>query len=131
MLAALTLIVVACVACSGPSATAPTAVESRSTAPATSRLNLVRATVDALAEAARTGDRSGFYRLLSDRDASFHDRARLLYDNLSTLSLTTLRMRVEPTQFGLSEARRKLLGPDAWVQRVLVTWRLAGDGEEV
>ncbi|MFL6047093.1 MAG: peptidase MA family metallohydrolase [Propionibacteriaceae bacterium] len=131
VLAALTLIVVACAACSGPSATAPTAVESRSTAPATSRLNLVRATVDALAEAARTGDRPGFYRLLTDRDASFHDRARLLYDNLSTLPLTTLRMRVEPTQFGLSETRRKLLGPDAWVQRVLVTWRLAGDGEEV
>jgi hypothetical protein len=131
VLAGLSLIVVACAACSGSSGTVPTAVESRSTAPATSRLNLVRASVDALAEAARTGDRPGFDRLVSDRDASFHDRARLLYDNLSTLPLTTLRMRVEPTQFGLSDTRRKLLGPDAWVQRVLVTWRLTGDGEEV
>lgn len=131
VLAALALILLACAACSGPSAPAPTAVESRSTAPPNSRLNLVRATVDALAEAARTGDRPGFNRLLSDRDASFEDRARMLYGNLSSLPLTTLRMRVEPTQFALSETRRKVLGPGAWVQRVLVTWRLAGDGEEV
>jgi len=55
----------------------------------------------------------------------------MLYANLSSLPLTTLRMRVEPTQFVLSETRRKVLGPDAWMQRVLVTWRLAGDGEEV
>jgi hypothetical protein len=96
-----------------------------------SRLNLVRATVDAFAKAARTGDRPAFDRLISNRDPGFSDRARLLYDNLSSLPLTTLRMRVEPAEVALSDARRKLLGPSAWLQRVIVTWRLAGDGDEV
>jgi hypothetical protein len=131
LVVALTLIVLACAACSASGTAAPTPIESRSAASANSRLHLVRATVDALAEAARTGDRGGFDRLLSDRDPSFRDRGRLLFDNLSTLPLTTLRMRVEPTQYDLSEARRKLLGPTAWVQRAVVTWRLAGDGAEV
>jgi hypothetical protein len=92
---------------------------------------LVRATVDALFKAARTGDRARFDRLISDQDPAFPDRAQLLYDNLSTLPLTRLQMRMEPTEFVLSEARRQLLGPGAWVQRGVVTWRLAGDGAEV
>jgi hypothetical protein len=128
LLAALALILAAC---SAPAATQPSPVESRSAAPETSRLNLVRATVEALAKAARTGDHSGFDRLISDQDPSFSDRARLLYDNLSSLPLTTLRIRVEPTQFAISEARRKILGPSAWVQPAVITWRLAGDGAEV
>jgi hypothetical protein len=127
-LVALTLILVAC---SAPQAPAPSSVETRSAAPESSRLNLVRATVEALAKAARTGDRPGFERLISNRDPSFPDRARLLYDNLSSLPLTTLRIRVEPAEIGLSAARRKLLGPSAWVQRVIITWRLAGDADEV
>jgi hypothetical protein len=127
----LALALLVCAACSASGATGPTPIESRSAAPESSRLNLVRATVDALAKAARTGDRSSFDRLLSDRDPSFYDRGRLLYDNLNTLPLTTLRMRVEPTQYSLSPARQKLLGSGAWVQRAVVTWRLAGDGAEV
>jgi hypothetical protein len=127
-LAALTLVLVGC---SAPTTPAPSSNETRPAAPGSSRLNLVRSTVDALAKAARTGDRPGFDQLLSDRDPSFADRARLLYSNLSSLPLTTLRMRVDPTQVELSDARRKLLGPSAWIQRVIVTWRLAGDGDEV
>jgi hypothetical protein len=127
-LAALTLVLVGC---SAPTTPAPSSIETRSAAPESSRLNLVRATVDALAKAARTGDRPGFDQLLSHRDPSFADRARLLYGNLSSLPLTTLRMRVDPTRVELSDARRKLLGPSAWVQRVIVTWRLAGDGDEI
>jgi len=100
-------------------------------APNDSRLGLVRATVDALVRTARAGDRAGFYRLVSDQDPSFHDRARLLYDNLSTLPLTRLQVRMEPTEFTLSDARRKALGPSAWAQRAVVTWRLPGDGTEV
>jgi hypothetical protein len=115
------------------SAVAPTAspAVSSSVAPDSSRLNRVRATVDALVRTARSGDRADFDRLISDRDPTFSDRARLLYDNLSTLPLTTLRIRLEPTQFGLSEARRRLLGPDAWVQRGIVVWRVPGDAAEV
>jgi hypothetical protein len=100
-------------------------------APANSRLNKVRATVDALIKATRTGDRAGFDRLISDQDPSFPDRARLLYENLSTLPLTRLHVRVEPTEFALPEARRRLLGPNAWLQRAVVTWRLPGDSAEV
>jgi hypothetical protein len=100
-------------------------------APDSLRLNRVRAIIDALVRTARTGDRADFDRLISDRDPTFSDRARLLYDNLSTLPFTTLQMRVEPTKFGLSEARRRLLGPDAWVQRGIVVWRLPGDTAEV
>jgi hypothetical protein len=129
VLAALALILAAC---SAPAATqSPPPAESRSAAPETSRLNLVRATVEALAKAARTGDRAGFDRLVSDQDPDFSDRARLLFDNLSSLPLTTLRISVEPTQVGLSEARRKILGPGAWVQPAVITWRLAGDSAEV
>jgi hypothetical protein len=103
----------------------------RSAAPQSPRLGLVRATVDALLKAASTGDHSRFDRLISDQDPDFRDRAQLLYDNLSTLPLTRLQMRMEPTEFVLSDARRQLLGPSAWVQRGVVTWRLAGDGAEV
>jgi hypothetical protein len=129
MLAAVTLALLGCSA----SAVEPTPPSSStgSVAPATSRLNKVRATVDALIKATRAGDRAGFDRLITDRDPSFPDRARMLYENLSTLPLTRLQMRVEPTEFGLSEARRKLLGPSAWLQRAVVTWRLPGDSSEV
>jgi hypothetical protein len=128
---ALTALTLVLVGCSAPTTPAPSSIETRPSAPGSSRLNLVRSTVDALAKAARTGDRPGFDRLLSNRDPSFADRARLLYGNLSSLPLTTLRMRVDPAQVELSDARRKLLGPSAWIQRVIVTWRLAGDGDEV
>ena len=61
-------------------------------------------------KAAHTGDRASFDRLISDQDPAFPDRARLLYDNLSTLPLTRLQMRMEPTEFVLSDARRRVLG---------------------
>ena len=128
-LAALALMLLGC---SAPAvAPSPSPVPSGSVAPDSSRLNRVRATVDALVRAARTGDRADFDRLISDRDPTFSDRARLLYDNLSTLPLTALQMRVEPNQFGLSKVRRRLLGPDAWVQRAIVVWRVPGDAAEV
>jgi hypothetical protein len=129
MLAALTLALLGCSAAAvEPTSPSPS---TGSVAPATSRLNKVRATVDALIKATRAGDRAGFDRLISDRDPSFPDRARMLYENLSTLPLTRLQMRVEPTEFGLSEARRQILGPTAWLQRAVVTWRLPGDSAEV
>ena len=117
-------------ACSGPAVT-PASTPLPSTSPSSSRLGLVRATVDGLFKAAWTSDRAGFDRLVSDRDPSFRDRARLLYDNLSTLPLTRLQVRIEPMEFGLSDARRRLLGPSAWAQRGVVTWRLPGDSTEV
>src|SRR4029453_18008868 len=96
MLAALMLALLGCSA----SAVEPTpqSPSTTSVAPAISRLNRVRATVDALIKATRVGDRAGFDRLISDRDPSFPDRARMLYENLSTLPLTRLQIRVEPTE---------------------------------
>jgi hypothetical protein len=99
--------------------------------PESSRLGQVRATVDALVRATRTRDRAGFERLISDRDPTFPDRARSLYDNLSTLPLTQLQMRVEPGELGLAEARSQLLGSGAWAHRADVSWRLAGDDGDV
>jgi hypothetical protein len=126
---ALTLTLFGCSAPAGPPAAPPQAT--KSVAPAQLRLNQVRATVDALMKAALTGDHAGFDRLISDRDPTFPNRARLLYDNLSTLPLTRLQMRVEPTEFSLDENRRRLLGTSAWVQRGIVSWRLPGDRAEV
>jgi hypothetical protein len=118
--------------CSSPAVEpAPAPLETRSATAERPRLGLVRATVDAFLKTALTGDRARFDRLISDQDPDFPDRARLLYDNLSTLPLTRLQMRMEPTEFLLSDARRRVLGPSAWVQRGVVTWRLAGDSAEV
>ena len=129
VLAVVTLALLGCSA-SAVEPTPPTP-STGSVAPAALRLNRVRATVDALIKATRAGDRAGFDRLISAKDPSFPDRARLLYENLSTLPLTRLQMRVEPTEFGISEAHRRLLGPNAWLQRAVVTWRLPGDSAEV
>ncbi|HJY46654.1 MAG TPA: hypothetical protein VJ301_18710 [Propionibacteriaceae bacterium] len=127
--AALTLLLLGC---SAPAvAPSPVPPATRVTASESSRLSQVRTTVDALVHAARTRDRTGFERLISDRDPAFPNRARLLYDNLSTLPLTRLQMRMEPAEFGLAEARTQLLGSSAWAQRAVVSWRLAGDDADV
>ncbi len=99
--------------------------------PEGSRLGQARATVDALVRAARTRDRAGFELLISNRDPTFPERARSLYDNLSTLPLRRLQMRVEPAEFTLAEARSQLLGDSAWAHRAVVSWRLAGDDGDV
>jgi hypothetical protein len=90
---------------------------------------MVRTTVDALAAAVAAADAAAFSRLVSDRDPTFASRARLLYTNLSTLPLTELRLLPEPSERPLSATRQRLLGPDAWVQPVMISWRLAGDLE--
>jgi hypothetical protein len=127
--AALTLLVVGC---SFPAAApAPPGSSARVMTPDSSQLGQARATVDVLLNAARTRDRTSFERLISDRDPAFPDRARLLYTNLSNLPLTRLQARVEQAQFALAETRAQLLGSGAWVQRAIVSWRLAGDDADV
>jgi hypothetical protein len=125
-------LILALVGCSAP-AVAPSPAPSSTTVvtPVSSPLDQVRATVDSLFRAVRTRERTGFERLISDRDPTFPDRARLLYDNLSTLPLTRLQIRLEPAQFELAEARTALLGSSAWAQRAVVSWRLAGDDADV
>jgi hypothetical protein len=89
----------------------------------------VRIVVDTLTEAARSADRAGFFQLISDRDPTFASRAQLLYANLSTLPLAELRLRPEPGERPLAPARQQVLGPEAWVQPVLVSWRLVGEND--
>lgn len=83
--------------------------------------------VDELVDDARTGDRAAFDRLVSTRDASFADRARLLFDNLSGLPLGGLQLRLQARPQPVSTSRQQLLGSGAWRQRATVTWRLAGE----
>lgn len=83
--------------------------------------------MDTLAQAAQNADRAGFFRLISDRDSAFASRAQLLYANLSALPLVELQLRPEPGERAPAPARQRLLGPEAWVQPVLVSWRLVGE----
>jgi hypothetical protein len=128
-IAGLTLLLVGC--SFPPVAPSPAPSSARAVASESSQLDQARATIDALLNATRTGDRLGFDRLISDRDPTFPDRARLLYANLGTLPLTRLQARVEPTQVRLAGARAQLLGSGAWAQRAVVSWRLAGDDADV
>jgi hypothetical protein len=115
----------ALVACSpDPASPAPTGPVAASSG---TRLDQARSTVDALVHAARTNDPAGFVALTSDRDPSFGDRSRLLFDNLSTLPLAELQIRLDPQQQPLTQAREQLLGTQAWVQRATITWRLTDD----
>jgi hypothetical protein len=84
-------------------------------------------TLDALAAAVLAADRPAFTGLVSDRDPTFASRARLLYINLTGLPLTQLRLRPESDERRLSPARQRVLGAAAWVQPVLISWRLTGD----
>ena len=95
--------------------------------PGSSRLSRARATVDGLANAALAHDQTAFTALTSARDPSFPDRARLLSTNLVALPLVRLRLRLDPTEYPVSTARRAVLGAAAWVQSARVEWRLAGD----
>jgi hypothetical protein len=93
------------------------------------RLSQVRRTVDGLARSALATDRSGFFALVSDRDPTFASRARLVFDNLSTLPLAELFFEPVPAERPVPPNRAVLLGPDAFVQPVLVRWRLKADDE--
>lgn len=83
--------------------------------------------LDQALTAARGGDRAAFQAQLSPRDPAFADSARQFFDNLSTLPLTQLQVRLLPDRRVLSAERQRVLGPDAWRQAATITWRLPGD----
>jgi hypothetical protein len=93
------------------------------------RLAQVRRTLDGLARSALADDRSAFLALVSDRDPTFASRARLLFDNLSMLPLAELSFTPVPDERSLPLDRQAQLAPDAWVQPVLVSWRLDADDQ--
>ena len=51
----------------------------------------------------------------------------MLYDNLSTLPLAELSLAPAPGDRQPQAERQRVLGADAWVQPMVVTWRLAGE----
>ncbi len=83
--------------------------------------------VDELVRAARAGDRTAFAAMISSRDPSFADRARLLYGNLSALPLDRLQLRLRGAPQPLTASRQQLLGVNAWRQQATVSWRLTGE----
>lgn len=81
--------------------------------------------MDALLRAVQAGDRAAFDSLVSRRDPSFADRVRLLWTNLTALPLAELEIRLQPDVQDLTGRRSELLGPNAWRQPAVLTWRLA------
>ena len=114
-------------ACTPSAAPGPGAEPSPAATARSSHLDLARASASAVAAAIRAGDRAAFLAWTTARDPSFASRLRLLYDNLTALPLTGFQLRVEADERPLSESRRSLLGAQAWVQRVTITWQLAND----
>jgi hypothetical protein len=114
-------------ACGADQAPPPSPAPSVGSVPG--RLPDIRRTLDRLARAAVADDQRAFAALTSDRDPAFTSRARLLYTNLSTLPLAELVLTPEPEERSLPPNRRDRLGGDAWVQSVLVSWRLTVDDQ--
>lgn len=83
-------------------------------------------TLDAVAHAVRAGDRDAFQRQLSPRDPAAAAPAAGIF-RLAALPLTSLSLRLRPVEHDLPRSRQELLGPDAFVRQVSVTWRLTGD----
>jgi hypothetical protein len=65
--------------------------------------------------------------VVSDRDPSFPKRARMIFENLRMLPLSTFRLTARSSFTELSAARRNQLGPTGWVQEATVSWQLQAD----
>ena len=86
-----------------------------------------QSTLTAMGTAIRDHDRAGYERQISTRDPAFAATADRVYDNLVALPLSQLTFEVQPADSPLTAPRRALLGPQAFAQQVVVTWRVQGD----
>ena len=107
---------------SGPAgATAPTS-------PGASSLPADRAAlqdaVDRLVAAGASGDRTAWDARTSSADPGFASRSTVLFDNLGSLPLERLRVRLTGTRATLPDERRSLLGAGAQVLQARLSWRL-------
>lgn len=109
--------------CSSPSSPAPSPVESA----ASSRSRTAQSSLDAMATALRLRSRPSFDRTISARDPAFATSADRIYRNLTSLPLVSLTLRLGTRRSEPPASKRAVLGPNAFVQQVAVTWRLAGD----
>ena len=64
---------------------------------------------------------------MSARDQVFAGRAAVWSTNLARIDWSVLTWTAGSRQASLSTARQALLGPDAWVQSVAVSWALPGE----
>lgn len=86
-------------------------------------------TLDTWATAVQTHDEPSFQSLVASPDPAFASRSATLWATLDGLPLTTFTPTLASRTSPLSAERQTLLGPDAWVQQTMVTWRLAGETE--
>lgn len=116
-----------CLVLAGCSSSDRVAPDPPSSSASVSSRTAAQSAVDDLVRDALAGDRTAFLTRVSNRDPSFADRARLLYDNLSGLPLDRLQLRLRGTGQPLAAARQQLLGDRAWRQQATISWRLTGE----
>jgi hypothetical protein len=102
-------------------------VESAIPTDAASRTQRTQAVLDQITQATEAGDPNAFAAVVSDRDSSFPKRARMIFENLRVLPLSTFRLNARSSFSELSAARRNQLGPASWVQQATVSWQLQAD----
>lgn len=83
--------------------------------------------MDAFVAAGRRGDHAAAAALVSTRDQAFARRAEIWSDNIGRIGWKGLTWAVESPQATVSATRRTVLGADAWVQQVRLTWALPGE----
>lgn len=83
--------------------------------------------LDAFVDAARRGDAAAAASLVSTRDPTFAGRAAIWSANLGRIEWRRLTWSAEPAQMALAGPRRAMLGEDAWVQQVRLTWAFPGE----
>jgi hypothetical protein len=93
----------------------------------TSAESAAQATMTAVSAAVLTDDRASFAARISARDPAFQRTSDMLFDNLTDLPLRLLTFTVSPRNAALTSQRRTLLGSQARVEEVAVSWQLGGD----
>ena len=105
----------------------PPTAEALASADAATRTRLTQTVLDEVIRAIGARDRTAFRSLVSNRDHAFGSRAEMIFDNLTVLPLTTLRLTARP-RFGILPAgRQRELGRVGWVQEVALSWQLPAD----
>ncbi len=80
-----------------------------------------------LVAAVRADDQRAYEAVWSSRDPTAERTARLLRDNLRALGLAEFEIALNPTARPVAPDRAAVLGPAAWQQQAVVSWRLPSD----
>jgi hypothetical protein len=115
--------------CSSGATTPPErpTTEISASANAATHTRLTQTVLDELIRAAGARDHDAFSSVVSTRDPAFAPRAQMIFQNLTVLPLTSLRLTARP-RFGILPAsRQRELGEVSWVQEAALSWQLAAD----